>query len=186
MATICLPFFLLIGFLSTNSGMAFWRGKRHHLLQWLSTLGTKALKKNDPIPDDPRKHLSASVLRGRTLTSSPLLRNKQRSLSASEATRIRNAQLPLKASSASVISARPAWHASTASGTQLQVPGAIVPGPANEAGPANSTAPKKAIQAIMSVLSTEKRQVTNQESKSSSWWGKMTPWRRRDHEHDDV
>jgi hypothetical protein len=34
MATVCIPFFLLIGSLNTTSGMEFWRKKWHQVLSW--------------------------------------------------------------------------------------------------------------------------------------------------------
>lgn len=65
MATVCVPFFLLIGSLNTTSGMEFWRSKWHQLLYWLfgrnrapkikrvgsshTNLGTVPLP--DPMPD---------------------------------------------------------------------------------------------------------------------------------------
>jgi hypothetical protein len=36
MATVCVPFFVLIGFLNTTAGMEFWRDKWHQLIAWVT------------------------------------------------------------------------------------------------------------------------------------------------------
>jgi hypothetical protein len=36
MGTVCVPFFVLIGFLNTTAGMEFWRDKWHRILTWLT------------------------------------------------------------------------------------------------------------------------------------------------------
>lgn len=54
MATVCLPFFILIGSLNTTSGMEFWRGRWHKFLAWISEWFAGRPDRSDTIRSPPR------------------------------------------------------------------------------------------------------------------------------------
>jgi hypothetical protein len=59
MATVCIPFFLLIGSLNTTSGMEFWRSKWHQLLSYISNTVRRpppASAKNQKIIEEHNKN----------------------------------------------------------------------------------------------------------------------------------
>jgi hypothetical protein len=65
MATVCVPFFLLIGSLNTTSGMEFWQSKWHQFLNWVlrrdqqPTMGSNDSGEN---PGVSRFHFNLSEL----------------------------------------------------------------------------------------------------------------------------
>lgn len=99
MATVCIPFFLLIGSLNTTSGMEFWRTKWHLLLtsisNWLSPSPPRNLVSQ---VEEEHKSRQSKLFRLWCFMKSLHLgtgieKLKQRSLSASQAMQIRNAQI---------------------------------------------------------------------------------------------
>jgi hypothetical protein len=107
------------------------------------------------------------------------MRNKKRSLSASEAIGKRNAQLePGNEFSASATTVRTGRANSSSSNTQPQRASAIEVTPVSEAELASSTTPKKAMEPVTPVVSTEKATVQELET-TSSWWEKFTGSRNR-------
>jgi hypothetical protein len=113
------------------------------------------------------------------LTGSVAIRNKKRSLSASEAIGKRDAQLkPRHESLASVTNARTRRANSSSSNTQPQGPNHIEVAPVSEAESVKSVAQKRNTQAITPIFSAEKGAV--QELKpAASWWEKFTGARKR-------
>jgi hypothetical protein len=66
MATVCIPFFLLIGSLNTTSGMEFWRSKWHQLLSYIShalscSANQKAVKQNVEEQHKTQQRKSVSI-----------------------------------------------------------------------------------------------------------------------------
>ncbi|KAJ8063454.1 hypothetical protein OCU04_007330 [Sclerotinia nivalis] len=59
MATVCVPFFFLVGALNTTSGMQFWRVRWYRFLGWFGQQGihssssSSAIKKNSSLMGDP-------------------------------------------------------------------------------------------------------------------------------------
>ncbi|PBP25214.1 hypothetical protein BUE80_DR003680 [Diplocarpon rosae] len=155
MATVCIPFFLLIGSLNTTSGMTFWRGKWHQFLAWAFRSPHLLLGPQDQKPEN-----------GSALAE---IRMKRRSLSAHEATHeinIRKAQIDTNGqSSASTCDSTPSTP------PQIEIPGQCVNTPRTQ------DVPKTLHQNISPTPPAEK--ATAQQSKrASSWWLKITRRRR--------
>jgi hypothetical protein len=53
MATVCIPFFLLIGSLNTASGMLFWRSKWDRVVAWIIRPFSEASKCDEGSYDNP-------------------------------------------------------------------------------------------------------------------------------------
>lgn len=85
MATVCVPFFVLIGFLNTTAGMEFWRDKWHRLLAWIT---------RKPRPKSPSAAGIAGTQRiTKTSSTEEIARTRSRSLSTTQAQAIRRAQV---------------------------------------------------------------------------------------------
>ncbi|CZR64326.1 uncharacterized protein PAC_14224 [Phialocephala subalpina] len=154
MATVCVPFFLLIGSLNTTSGMEFWRSKWHQLLRWI-------FRRNQ----QPNLRHSGSYSRSNSSSNLGSLDLKKRSLSGAEAKqaiKIRQALVkPVHSSSASIMSVK---KDAATNGLQDDFEFAI-------SEPTTSTLMKRPTQAIMSPSSSnEKQQEVSEEQK---WWEKM-------------
>ncbi|TVY32020.1 hypothetical protein LSUB1_G008535 [Lachnellula subtilissima] len=83
MATVCIPFFLLIGSLNTTSGMAFWRSKWQYLLSYIS----------HALSSSPTKETVSQRVQQYQKNQQRIEKIKKRSLSAAQAMQIRNAQI---------------------------------------------------------------------------------------------
>ncbi|PBP20018.1 hypothetical protein BUE80_DR009146 [Diplocarpon rosae] len=118
MATVCIPFFLLIGSLNTTSGMTFWRGKWHQFLAWAFRSPHLLLGPQEQKPEN-----------GSALAE---IRMKRRSLSAHEAAHaisIRKAQIDTNGqSSASIHDSTPSTPPQIGIPDQKSVRGAIKKG----------------------------------------------------------
>ncbi|TVY80629.1 hypothetical protein LSUE1_G003971, partial [Lachnellula suecica] len=84
MATVCIPFFLLIGSLNTTIGMEFWRAKWHQLLSYISHTLSK------PPSSSARKQ---KIIAEQHKNQERIEKIKRRSLSTSQAIQIRSAQV---------------------------------------------------------------------------------------------
>ncbi|KAE9369731.1 hypothetical protein N431DRAFT_52754 [Stipitochalara longipes BDJ] len=161
MATVCIPFFLLIGSLNTNSGMEFWRGKWHQLLDWIifwrSTHTDDTSMKSEEHPSTRRRSLSASEpSRGRRASDF-----KGRHDSSASMTTLRTGRLNSSAGNA---------LPQRESGIELvQV---------SEGESANSTRAKTTAQTLERATSAESVTVSK-----SSWFDKLTGGRKKSAEH---
>ncbi|KAE8442027.1 hypothetical protein EG329_003928 [Mollisiaceae sp. DMI_Dod_QoI] len=168
MATVCIPFFLLIGSLNTTSGMEFWQSKWHQLLRWIF-----------------RRNQAPSIRSSGSSSNPGNLNLRNRSLSASEAKqaiKIRQAQVKqVHSSSASIMSVKKDLSGSAAISQQDDID-FIISEPTLR--PSNSELMQQPTQAITSPSSSsEKPQGFRSDAKAKrekSWWEKLTRRKREE------
>lgn len=85
MATVCIPFFLLIGSLNTTSGMEFWRSKWHQIRDYISHLAAAAAAAvaSDKNKREVGQRQGRGQGQGKSRNQQRIERVKQLSLSAS-------------------------------------------------------------------------------------------------------
>jgi len=160
MGTVCVPFFVLIGFLNTTAGMEFWRDKWHRVQAWVT--GTPKMAK--------------------TFSTNPeeVERTKRRSLSMTEAQAIRKAQIKqFKSSSASTLHEH---NGKEASGSAAHQRPSVVSAVA--VTDSDSGRGKEESHQIAVVGSTEKPETSEPSNgKSLSWWEKAIGRKKKGTEH---
>ncbi|KAG0647248.1 hypothetical protein D0Z07_7222 [Hyphodiscus hymeniophilus] len=184
MATVCVPFFVLIGFLNTTAGMEFWRDKWHRLLAWL----TRKPHNGQALTDTRTMSMSKTFTsEGQFLFLVPIeedldhkrsanerteMARQGRSYSATQTQAIRKAKIKsVRSNSASTVQNENGGKAAGPPGTQRR------------ASLINTVAVSDSDRKIAVVGSTEKADNPPSEDGDLSWWEKVLGRKKRGAEH---